>query len=94
MSITRYYSSTAAKTTLSSAVDSSTTSTNFSFAASTGFPNQYPFTLILDKDTANEEIIEVTSKVGSTFTATRGIDGTSALDWCNRRAWCICPRLF
>lgn len=76
-SITRYYSSTAAKTTLSSAVDSSTTSTSFSFAAATNFPNQYPFSLILAKDTANEEIIEVTAKVGSTFTATRGIDGTS-----------------
>jgi len=77
-SITRYYSSTAAKTTLSSAVDSSTTSTSFSLTAATGLPSQYPFTLILEKDTANEEIIEVTTKVGTTFTATRAVDGTSA----------------
>lgn len=78
MPITRYYSSTAAKTTLSSAVDSSTTSTSFSLAAATGLPSQYPYTLILEKDTANEEIIEVTGKTGTTFTATRGVDGSTA----------------
>jgi hypothetical protein len=78
MAITRYYSSTAAKTTLSSAVDSSTTSTNFSLAAATGLPSQYPFTLIIEKDTANEEIVTVTGKVGNSYTVIRGEDGSTS----------------
>jgi hypothetical protein len=75
-SITRYYSSTAAKTTLSSAVDSG--STSLQLAAASGLPSQYPFTLILEKDTANEEIIDVTGLVGSAYTVTRGVDGSTA----------------
>ena len=75
-SISRYYSSTAAKTTLSSAIDSS--STSLQLAAASGLPSQYPFTLILEKDTANEEIVEVTGLVGSAYSITRGVDGTSA----------------
>jgi hypothetical protein len=78
MAISRYYSSTAAKTTLSSAVDSSTTSTSFSLAAATGLPSQYPFTLIIEKDTANEEIVTVTGKVGTAFTVVRGEDGSTS----------------
>jgi hypothetical protein len=78
MAITRYYSSTAAKTTLSSAVDSSTTSTSFSLAAATGLPSQYPFTLIIEKDTANEEIVTVTGKVGNSYTVIRGEDGSTS----------------
>ena len=72
----RYYSSTAAKTTLSVAI--SNISATIEVAASTNFPSQYPFTLILDKDTANEEIIEVTGKTGSAFDVTRHVDGTTA----------------
>jgi len=75
-SITRYYSSTAAKTTLSSAIDSS--STSLQLAAASGLPSQYPFVLILEKDTANEEIIDVTGLVGSAYTVTRGVDGSTA----------------
>jgi hypothetical protein len=78
MAISRYYSSTAAKTTLSSAVDSSTTSTSFSLAAATGLPSQYPFTLIIEKDTANEEIVTVTGKVGNSYTVIRGEDGSTS----------------
>lgn len=76
--IARYYSSTAAKTTLSSAIDASTTSTSLSLAAASGLPSQYPFTLILEKDTANEEIVTVTALVGTAYTVTRGVDGTSS----------------
>ena len=72
----RYYSSTSAKTTLSSAVDSLTTSLQLS--AASGFPGQYPYTLILEKDTANEEIVEVTSLVGTSYGVTRGVDGSTA----------------
>lgn len=77
-SIARYYSSTAAKTTLSSAVDASTASTSLSLAAASGLPSQYPFTLILEKDTANEEIVTVTALVGTAYTVTRGVDGTTS----------------
>ena len=73
---TRYYSSTAAKTTLSGSLDINTTS--LTLASTTGLPSQYPFTLILEKDTAKEEIIEVTALVGSAYTITRGVDGSTA----------------
>jgi hypothetical protein len=76
--IARYYSSTAAKTTLSQAIDASTASTSLSLAAASGLPSQYPFTLILEKDTANEEIVTVTALVGTAYTVTRGVDGTSS----------------
>jgi hypothetical protein len=72
----RYYSSTAAKTTLSSSVDSS--SASILLATASGLPSQYPFTLILDKDTANEEIVTVTGLVGSSYSVTRGVDGSTA----------------
>ena len=72
----RYYSSTAAKTTLSSAIDS--VSTSLQLAAASGLPSQYPFTLILEKDTANEEIVEVTGLIGTAYQITRNIDQSGA----------------
>jgi hypothetical protein len=72
----RYYSSTAVTTTLSSSIGSSDTA--LTVASSSGFPSSYPYTLILEKDSANEEIVTVTSLVGSNFQVTRGVDGTSA----------------
>ena len=76
-SITRYYSSTAAKTTLAASIDASTATVSITLAAASGLPNQYPYTLIIDKDTANEEIVEVSNLIGSTYTVVRGVDGTS-----------------
>ena len=72
----RYYSSQAAKTTLSLAM--SNVSTTLEVAASTNFPSQYPFILVLEKDTANEEAVQVDSKVGSTYNITRSYDGYTA----------------
>jgi hypothetical protein len=72
----RYYSSTAVTTTLASSIGSSDTS--LQVASSSGFPSSYPFTLLLEKDSANEEIVTVTALVGSAYTVTRGVDGTSA----------------
>jgi hypothetical protein len=72
----RYYSSTAAKTTLAVAIDS--VSASIQLATASGLPSQYPFTLILEKDTANEEIINVTGLVGTNYTVTRGQDGSTA----------------
>lgn len=72
----RYYSSTAVTTTLASSIGAADTS--LQVASSSGFPSSYPFTLILEKDAANEEIVTVTALVGSAYTITRGVDGTSA----------------
>lgn len=73
--IARYYSSTAVKTTLSSSIGSS--DATMTVASMSGFPSSYPYTLILEKDSANEEIVTVTALVGTSLSITRGVDGTS-----------------
>jgi len=73
----RYYSSTAARTTLTSSVTSSGTS--IAIAAATGLPSSYPYTMIIDQDTANEEVVEVTARTTLTLTVTRGVDGTTCV---------------
>jgi len=73
--VARYYSSTAVKTTLASSIGSS--DTTMTTASMSGFPSSYPYTLILEKDSANEEIVTVTAVVGTSLTITRGVDGTS-----------------
>ena len=72
----RYYSSTAAKTTLLNSI--SNVSSSLELAAASNLPSQYPYTLILEKDTANEEIVEVTSLVGTAYQITRNIDNSGA----------------
>src|SRR5210317_2122368 len=73
----RYYSSTAARTTLASGVDDTTTT--LSVTAVSGWPASYPYTLVIDQDTVNEELVEVSARSGTTLTVTRGVDGTSAV---------------
>lgn len=73
----RNYSSTAQRTTLSSSVTN--VATTMVVAATTGFPASTPFTLVVDVDTVNEEVVEVTNRAGTTLTVTRGVDGTSAV---------------
>ena len=72
----RYYSSTAVRTTLASSISS--TDTEATVASSTNFPTQFPYTLILEKDSANEEIVTVTGTIGTALVIARGFDGTSA----------------
>jgi hypothetical protein len=71
----RYYSSTAARTTLSAGIDASQTTVGV--VAVSGWPASYPYTLIIDQDTVNEEIVEVTARSGTTLTVTRAVDGTT-----------------
>jgi len=71
----RYYSSTAAATTLAAGIDNSATS--ITVAAATGFPSSLPWTAVIDYDTVDEEIVEVTARSGTSLTVTRGVDGTS-----------------
>jgi len=75
--MTRYYSSTAQDTTLTAGISNSATTINV--AATTGFPASTPFTLVLDPDSLNEEIVDVTGVAGVTLTVTRGVDGSSGL---------------
>lgn len=71
------YSSTATEGTLTAGVDSSAGTLHIS--GMSGLPTATPYTLVLDPDTASEEIVTVTARSGTQFTVTRGQDGTVAL---------------
>ena len=73
----RYYSSVAERTVLSAAVNGTTTT--FIVDAVSGWPSSYPYTLIIDEDTINEELVEVTGRSSTTLTVNRGVDGTSGV---------------
>ena len=81
----RTYSSISVETTLASGISNSATS--FTVASGTGaaliqgagFVNGDQFTVALDPDTANEEIVFVTAVASDTFTITRGRAGTTAI---------------
>jgi len=55
------------------------TDTTLTVAAATGFPAA-PFRALIT-DGSNNELVKVTGKSGTTFTVTRGIEGTSAAGW-------------
>jgi hypothetical protein len=73
---TRYYTSVAPQTTLTSTINSSATS--ITLASTTGLPGSFPFTLALDFGTVSEELVEVTALGGLSANINRAIDGTSA----------------
>lgn len=73
----RYYSSTAQRTTLASSV--SDVATTMVVNAAVGFPASTPYTMIIDQDTVNEEVVTVTGRSGTTLTVLRGVDGTTAV---------------
>lgn len=75
--MSRYYSSTAQDTTLTAFISNSATTINVS--ATTGFPSSTPYVLVLDPDSLNEEIVDVTGVAGNTLTVTRGVDGSVGL---------------
>ena len=77
MAQARYYSSTARKTTLVNSINS--TDTSITVALASGYPTSYPFTIILDKDTVDEELVECTNVSGTILTITRGVDSTTAV---------------
>jgi len=72
----RYFSSIAEATTLDSSVSDSDTS--ITVDALVGYPSQLPWTAIIDRDTTDEEIVEVTGVAGTTVTVVRGVDGSTA----------------
>ena len=73
----RYYSSTAARTTLAADINSSVTTVGVT--AVSGWPASFPYTIIIDQDTINEEVVTVTARTGTTLTVTRGVDGTTGV---------------
>ena len=83
----RLYSSTSIETTLAIGINSSTTS--ISVASGTAATllggvtlaagNVDQFTVAIDPDTTNEEIVFITANSGDTFTIVRGCAGTSAI---------------
>lgn len=79
---TRKYSSRSQQTTLSGAITSiATTMTVVSgsnLLSSVAFSPAGTFTVVIDPDTALEEIVEVTARSTDTLTVTRGIDGSTA----------------
>lgn len=74
MAQSRYYSSVAEKTTLVDSLDA--VSTSLTVGAVKGYPQSFPFTILVDRDTIDEEVMEVTGVTGDVFTVTRGVDGT------------------
>ena len=81
---TRQYSSRSQQTTLTGAITSGATS--FTVVSGTALlggvtiPSGRTFTLVIDPDTALEEIVDATAVSTNTFTVTRAIDGSTAQD--------------
>ena len=74
--MTRYFSNIATPTTLAAGINNTdVTSTITVSDALTGWPASRPYTAIIDKDTASEEMVLITVVNGTTLTATRGVHG-------------------
>jgi hypothetical protein len=71
----RNYSNTAVETTLVGAITN--VQTSIVVASVSGFPASFPYSLTLERNTANEEVVEVSAALGTTLTVTRGVDGTT-----------------
>ena len=81
---TRQYSSRSQQTTLTGAITSGATSftvvSGTSLLGGVTIPSGRTFTLVIDPDTALEEIVDATAVSTNTFTITRAIDGSTAQD--------------
>lgn len=81
----RKYSSISVETTLASGISNSAGSmtvasgTGAALIQGAGFVNGDQFTVAIDPDTANEEIVFITVAASDTFTITRGRAGSSAI---------------
>lgn len=80
MAVAYYYSNVAVANTCGVALTTGSTSL-YCPTTPSGYPNQYPFKIRLDANTANEEVVKVTGGAGtsgSPWTIVRGWDGTTA----------------
>jgi len=73
--MTRNYTNSAPPVALT--VAATDTDTTLTVASTTGYPD-VPFTLGLERGTANEEVVLCTAKTVTEFTVTRGYDGSTA----------------
>lgn len=73
----RHYTSNARETTLTSSVDAS--AVTIAVDAPVGYPSETPFIVHCELGTSSEEILLVTAVVGSSWTVTRGYDGSTAV---------------
>lgn len=71
----RNYSNTAPPLPLSAGISAS--ATTLTVSSTTGYPTA-PFLIGLERGTANEEVVLCTASTATTFTVTRGYDGTTA----------------
>jgi hypothetical protein len=83
----RKYTSRSQQTTITSAITSGASSMTVASASTilggvspSSITGGITFTVVIDPDTALEEILDVTGASSSTFTITRGVDGSSAQD--------------
>jgi hypothetical protein len=76
MATRRYYSANAVDNTVSSAINSTSTTVTLS-TSPVGYPGTYPFVVALDYNSASEELVLVTNASGNTLNITRGYNGTS-----------------
>lgn len=53
------------------------TATSVTVDSASGFPTQFPYTLIIDPDGTLEEAVDVTGAVGNVLTVVRGVDSTT-----------------
>lgn len=77
MAQNRYYASTAKQASLAASIDSVVESITLDLV--TGFPSNYPYTLVIDPDTNKEELVKVESASGTVVAVKRGQDGTTAI---------------
>lgn len=81
----RTYSSISVETTLASGISNSAASmtvasgTGSALTQGSGFVNGDQFTVAIDPDTQNEEIVFITAQSSDTFTITRGRAGSTAI---------------
>lgn len=55
------------------------TDTSITVTSASGFPSQFPYTIIIDPDQPTEEVCDVTAAVGNILTIVRGVDSTTAV---------------
>lgn len=72
----RQYRSTVEAMTLSSGI---TTGFSMTVAPYATLPTSFPYTLVIDPDTSNEEIVTVTAGTSGVLTIVRGQDGTNSI---------------
>lgn len=81
----RRYSSISVETTLASGLSNSATTMSVAtgggaaLVQGSGFTNGDQFTVAIDPDTGNEEIVFITARTSDTFTVSRGEAGSTAI---------------